>query len=77
MYDLTSAVCVALIEGRVLHAKSQEADATAGNGRVIDWRTVKSGVTVVEDVDVYDAAVAFIQTAGWAAVANALDADGS
>lgn len=49
-----------LIAGAVLHA----ADVTVGRGVVIDWRTVRSGETVQEGGDTFDAAQLFVALVG-------------
>ena len=67
---LIFALAVAFTKGIVLTAN----DVTAGNGIVIDWRSVKSGDTVVSEGDAYDVAVTFVKLAGWGAAAMALDA---
>jgi hypothetical protein len=67
--DLIFALCVAFTKGIVLSANN----VTAGNGSVVDWRTVKSGDHVLEDANAYDVAIVFVNLAGWGAVAAALD----
>ena len=62
------AVAVALLGGLVLHA----ANVTAGNGAVIDWRTVKSGETVQEGADAFDTALLFVTLVGEEAAVAAL-----
>ena len=68
-FQITSETAAVLLTGRVLSANG----VTAGNGRVIDWRTVKNGETVLENGDAFDVATSFITTAGWFAVGQALD----
>jgi len=68
--DLVFALSVAFTKGIVLSANN----VTAGNGSVIDWRTVKCGDTIIEGADAYDMAVTFVSLAGWGAAAMALDA---
>lgn len=62
------AVAVALLGGLVLHA----ANVTAGNGAVIDWRTVKSGETVQEGADAFDTALLFVSLVGEEAAVGVL-----
>jgi len=68
--DLIFALAIAFTKGVVLSAN----DVTAGNGKVIDWRTVKCGDTVIEAADAYDVAVCFVSLAGHGAAGYALDA---
>lgn len=58
--DTMFVVCRELLAGRVLHAR----DVTAGNGKVIDWRTVRSGDLVQEDADAFDTARLFVHLVG-------------
>jgi hypothetical protein len=67
-YATIQAVSVALLGGLVLHA----ANVTAGNGAVIDWRTVKSGSTVQEGADAFDTALLFVSLVGEEAAVAAL-----
>jgi hypothetical protein len=64
------AVAVALLGGLVLHA----ANVTAGNGAVIDWRTVKSGEALQEGADAFDTALFFVSLVGEEAAAASLPA---
>jgi len=49
----------------VLHASN----VSAGNGSVIDWRSVKSGESLLENADAFDTAIAFQAAVGtWAAL---------
>jgi len=70
-HELISAISVALLGGRIFNTRN----VTAGNGSVIDWRTVKSGETIIDGADAYDTAVAFVGLVGWGAAARALDAE--
>ncbi len=47
---------------------AETSDVTAGNGMVIDWRMTKSGETMREGADAFDAAhlAAFCSTLGGA-----------
>lgn len=67
-YATIQAVSVALLAGLVLHA----ANVTAGNGAIIDWRTVKSGSTVQEGADAFDTALLFVSLVGEEAAVAAL-----
>jgi len=58
--DAVFACSVALICGRVLQAR----DVTVGNGLLIDWRFVKSGQEIANDLEVYDAASLFVEMVG-------------
>ena len=51
---------LAIFRGAVLQASG----ISAGRGTVIDWRTVKSGETVAEEVDPFDAAQLFVALVG-------------
>lgn len=50
----------ALLRGRTLHAE----DVTAGNGKVIDWRTTKSGNELQIGADAFDTARLFLTLVG-------------
>jgi len=54
------ACSILLLGGVVLHAE----DVTAGNGKVIDWRTVRCGETVQEGADAFDTAALFVSLVG-------------
>lgn len=60
-YDLVFRCSVEIIRGRVLQAGG----VTAGNGDVIDWRSVRCGERVARDADAYDQALLFVELAGW------------
>ena len=68
LFDLCAAE---ILYGRTL----QGAGVTAGLGRVIDWRTVPSGETVLEDGDPFDVTQCFLalvsERAALAALRNA------
>lgn len=64
---------VAMLAGAVL----QVSDVSAGNGKVIDWRTVRSGDTLQEGGDAFDTAQLFVALVGPdAALAAATEATG-
>ena len=59
-FPAVQACAVALLEGRILHASN----VTAGNGKVIDWRTVRSGETLEANADAFDVAQLFVALVG-------------
>lgn len=59
-FDAVRACSIALLRGEVL----QVLEVSAGRGRVIDWRTVRSGETLLEDADAYDTAAMFVAIVG-------------
>ena len=73
IYEAVRACSIALLAGAVL----QVGGVSAGNGTVIDWRTVKSGETIQADGDAFDTAYLFVTLVGAeeAAVAAASDLD--
>ena len=54
------AAAVVLLGGAILQA----GNVSAGNGRVIDWREVKSGETLMDDGDAFDVAYLFVALVG-------------
>jgi hypothetical protein len=50
----------ALLHDVILHVS----DVTAGRGRIIDWRTVKSGEVVLDNADAFDVAYRFVALVG-------------
>lgn len=69
LFDAVRACSIVLLGGVVLHA----GDVTAGNGSVIDWRTVKSGEELCPGGDAFDTAYLFVSLVGpEAAIAAAL-----
>lgn len=73
LLNAVRACSIALLAGAILHAS----DVTAGNGKVIDWRTVKSGEELCPGGDAFDTAYLFVTLVGdeaaLAAVARVLD----
>ncbi len=63
------ACALAILAGTILHAS----DVTAGNGIVVDWRTVRSGDTLATEADPFDAAHLFVTLVGPSAAMAALD----
>ena len=59
-FEAVRACSIALLTGAVLHA----CDVTAGNGKVIDWREVRSGAELLADGDAFDAAILFVALVG-------------
>jgi hypothetical protein len=45
-YDIIFAIAVRLLAGVILHAHTSEGVVTVGRGKLIDWRSVKSGEEV-------------------------------
>lgn len=58
--DTVQAVAIAMLGGAVVQA----AGVSAGNGKVIDWREVKSGWTMLDNADAYDTAQLFVDLVG-------------
>lgn len=58
--DAIFACSVALFNGRTLQAR----DITVGNGLLIDWRFVKSGEEIANNLEIYDAACLFVELVG-------------
>lgn len=59
-FEAVRACSIALLTGAVLHAS----DVTAGNGKVIDWREVRSGAELLADGDAFDVAHLFVTLVG-------------
>ena len=60
LFDAVRACSIAILAGAVLRA----ANVTAGNGKVIDWRTVKSGEELCHGGDAFDTAYLFVTLVG-------------
>lgn len=58
--DTVQAVVIALLGGAVVQAVG----VSAGHGKVIDWREVKSGWTMLDNADAYDTAQLFVDLVG-------------
>lgn len=54
--NIVQAVAIAMLGGAVVQADG----VSAGNGKVIDWREVKSGWTILDGADAYDTAQLFV-----------------
>jgi len=59
-FNAIRACAIALLAGAVLQAGG----VSAGNGEVIDWRTVKSGETLTRSADAFDVAQLFVTLVG-------------
>jgi hypothetical protein len=59
-YEAVRYCAVELHTGKIIQA----AGVSAGNGSVIDWRSVKSGETLQTDCDVFDTARLFVALVG-------------
>jgi hypothetical protein len=59
-FPAVRACALAVLSGAVL----QMSGVTAGRGKVIDWREVKSGETIQEDADAFDTAQLFVALVG-------------
>lgn len=68
-YEAVRACALAVLGGAVLQAEA----VSAGNGRVIDWRTVKSGESVLEAADAYEVATLFVSLVGVEAAMASVD----
>lgn len=64
------ACALVLLTGAVLQVE----DVTAGGGMVVDWRTVRSGETLVIDADPFDTAALFVVMVGVAALDDVAEA---
>ena len=60
VYAAVRACAIALLSGAILRA----ADVTAGNGSVVDWRTIKSGEEIQAGADAFDTAHLFVTLVG-------------
>lgn len=70
--DTLFVVCRELLAGRVLQA----CEVSAGNGKVIDWRDVRSGELLLDEADAFDTARLFVHLVGdWKAFEAALGPD--
>jgi hypothetical protein len=58
--EAVRACSIALLAGVVL----QVLEVSAGHGRVIDWRTVRSGETLQDGADAFDTAYLFVTLVG-------------
>lgn len=72
-FAVVRACSIALLRGATLQAE----DVSAGHGEVVDWRTVRSGVTVREGLDAFDAALTFVRMVGTDAALLAATRDGN
>lgn len=68
-YMAVRACAVALLAGAVLQADA----VSAGNGLVIDWRTVKCGDVIQSDGDAFDTAQLFVALVGSEAALSSTD----
>lgn len=59
-FEAVRACAIALLGGRILQSDS----VSAGRGMVIDWRTVRSGETVIDGADAFDMAHMFVTLVG-------------
>jgi hypothetical protein len=59
-YAAVRSVAIAVLGGAVVQASG----VSAGNGIVIDWRTVKSGEELQRDADAFDTAQLFVALVG-------------
>ncbi len=67
------ACALAILAGGILHAS----DVTAGNGVVVDWRTVRSGATLTTEANPFDAAQLFVALVGEDAALSSLEEEPS
>jgi hypothetical protein len=70
-FSAVRACAVAILAGTVLQANN----VSAGNGSVIDWRTVRCGETLQESGDAFDTAQLFVALVGPAAALDALQGE--
>ena len=59
-YEVVRACALAILAGAVLQVDG----VSAGRGIVVDWRTTKSGETLTQDADAFDAAQLFVALVG-------------
>ena len=69
--NLAWAASIRILGGEVL----QTSGISAGRGRVIDWRSVRSGEELLEGGDAFDQAALFVALAGEEAAAALLERD--
>ena len=68
-FSAVRACVIAILAGAILHA----GNVSAGNGQVIDWRTVRSGETLQEGADAFDVAQLFVALVGPDSALRAID----
>lgn len=59
-YEAVRVCAIALLAGAILQAEG----VSAGRGIVVDWRTIRSGETLVQGADAFDAAQLFVSLVG-------------
>lgn len=59
-YEVVRACALAILAGAVLQVDG----VSAGRGVVVDWRTIKSGETLIQDADAFDVAQLFVTLVG-------------
>lgn len=70
-FEAVRACSIVLLAGVILHA----GDLTAGNGLLVDWRTVRCGETLLESADAFDVARLFVALVGEEAAFTAATRD--
>lgn len=70
-YEIVRACSIAMLGGVVLQASG----VSAGRGKVIDWRTVKSGETIQDGGDAFDTAQLYVALVGVEAAMASVDLD--
>lgn len=70
-FVVVHACAVLLLGGVVLQTEG----VSVGRGRVVDWRQVRCGETLLEDGDAFDCAQAFVGLVGVTAAAACVDAE--
>lgn len=70
-FEAVRACAIAILGGAVIQA----AGVSAGQGLVIDWRTVKCGETMLEGADAFDAAQLLVALVGAEAALEAMQDD--
>jgi hypothetical protein len=68
-FPTVRACVLVLLAGVVLHGS----DVTAGNGIIVDWRTVKCGEEIRRDADPFDTAQLFVALVGVEVAARAVE----
>lgn len=59
-YEAIRACALAILAGSILQVDG----VSAGRGIVVDWRTIKSGETLVQDANAFDTAQLFVALVG-------------
>jgi len=72
MFDLVSKFAVILLSGAVV----QCSEVSAGRGKVVDWRSIRSGEEISCEQDAFSVAYLFVSMVGIDAARNCLNERG-